>query len=226
MKRITSIILVTLFVVSLFAFVGCSNTDEMQQKIEELQATINQLSTIVTKLNAQQLTATINELSAKIEEIKAIGEQQAEQIANLQDELNYKFCGEFYTLTEAYKLGFLNDTDIKDIAYYYSDVVVDGGLNQEEDKDYTPTQKNPTELDEETKTKITKCYLYNKVENSNAIETLEIRYYYGTYNQCVVVFIYEKLQNHYIDLVFEDIKIGEQEFLRYNINSIIVWKEV
>ena len=37
MKRIVSIILVTLLVVSLFAFVGCSDTDEMQHKIEDLQ---------------------------------------------------------------------------------------------------------------------------------------------------------------------------------------------
>ena len=213
-KRITSIILVTMLVVSLFAFVGCSNTDEMQQKIEDLQQVLQTQTELLRELqntNASNATQIAN---------------LTEEIAKLQDELKYKFCGEFYTLTEAYKLGFLNDTDIKDIAYYYSDVVVDGGLNQEEGKDYTPTQKNPTELDEETKTKITKCYLYNKVENSNAIETLEIRYYYGTYNQCVVVFIYEKLQNYYIDLVFEDIKIGEQEFLRYNINFVIVWKEV
>ena len=52
-KRITSLILVTMLVVSLFAFVGCSNTDEMQQKIEELQATINQMEDEIAFLETQ-----------------------------------------------------------------------------------------------------------------------------------------------------------------------------
>ena len=50
MKRITSLILVTLLVVSLFAFVGCSNIDEMQQKIEDLQQVLQTQTEILTEL--------------------------------------------------------------------------------------------------------------------------------------------------------------------------------
>ena len=50
MKRITSLILVTLLVVSLFVFVGCSNTDEMQQKIEDLQQVLQTQTEILTEL--------------------------------------------------------------------------------------------------------------------------------------------------------------------------------
>ena len=50
MKRITSLILVTMLVVSLFVFVGCSNTDEMQQKIEDLQQVLQTQTEILTEL--------------------------------------------------------------------------------------------------------------------------------------------------------------------------------
>ena len=63
MKRIVSLILVTLLIVSLFAFVGCSNTDEMQQKIEDLQQVLQTQTEILTELqntNASNSTQIAN----------------------------------------------------------------------------------------------------------------------------------------------------------------------
>ena len=96
MKRITSLILVTLLVVSLFVFVGCSNTDEMQQKIEDLQQVLQTQTEILTGLqninasNAIQianLQAALQEQAKQIEDIQNTNANNATQIANLQTAL-------------------------------------------------------------------------------------------------------------------------------------------
>ena len=89
MKRITSIILVTLFVVSLFAFVGCSNTDEMQQKIEDLQIVLQQQTELLREL---QNTNASN--VAQIANLQTALQEQAKQIEDMQKEIEeslYKF---------------------------------------------------------------------------------------------------------------------------------------
>ena len=89
MKRITSLILVTLLVLSLFAFVGCSNTDEMQQKIEDLQIVLQQQTEILTELqNTNASNAT------QIANLQTALQEQAKQIEDMQKEIEeslYKF---------------------------------------------------------------------------------------------------------------------------------------
>ena len=81
-KRITSIILVTLLVVSLFAFVWCSNTDEMQQKIEDLQQVLQTQTEILTELqNTNAGNAT------QIANLQTALQEQAKQIEDMQKEL-------------------------------------------------------------------------------------------------------------------------------------------
>ena len=69
MKRIVSIILVTLLVISLFVFVGCSNTDETQQKIVELQIALQQQTELLIELqntnasNATQIAKLTEEIA-------------------------------------------------------------------------------------------------------------------------------------------------------------------
>ena len=75
-KRITSIILVTLLVVSLFAFVWCSNTDEMQQKIEDLQQVLQTQTEILTELQ--------NTNASNIAQIANL----TEEIVKLQEKIN------------------------------------------------------------------------------------------------------------------------------------------
>ena len=84
MKRITSIILVTMLVVSLFAFVGCSNIDETQQKIEDLQ----------------QILQTQTELLRELQNTNA---SNATQIANLTEEIANISCAVVYLLLFQYK---------------------------------------------------------------------------------------------------------------------------
>ncbi len=82
MKRITSLILVTLLVVSLFTFVGCSNTDEMQQKIEDLQRVLQTQTEILTELqntNASNI--------AQIANLQTALQEQAKQIEDIQKEI-------------------------------------------------------------------------------------------------------------------------------------------
>ena len=109
MKRITSLILVTLLVVSLFAFVGCSNTDEMQQKIEELQQVLQTQTEILTELqntNASNATQIAN---------------LTEEIAKLQDQIDtMEKMGiewfETFTMEEAYEKGIITKENLQSIA--------------------------------------------------------------------------------------------------------------
>ena len=93
-KRITSLILVTLLVVSLFVFVGCSNTDEMQQKIEELQQVLQTQTEILTGLqntNASNAIQIANLQTALQEQAKQIEDMQKEMGEIILSYLSYKF---------------------------------------------------------------------------------------------------------------------------------------
>ena len=81
-KRITSIILVTLLVVSLFAFVWCSNTDEMQQKIEDLQQVLQTQTEILTELQ----NTNVNN-ATQIANLQTALQEQAKQIEDMQKEM-------------------------------------------------------------------------------------------------------------------------------------------
>lgn len=94
----------------------------------------------------------------------------------------------FYTLTDAYKYGWLTKEDAKSIAYYHN-----GGIEGNESvmsKNYTPKPKTPEVLDEKNDLAIRQDYFNKRFGKNNPYNyTLdEIRYiYYGCYNNYAVV---------------------------------------
>ena len=120
MKRITSIILVTMLVVSLFAFVGCSNSNEMQQKIEELQATVKQLSINVSKLTEEitKLQEKLNNLTnATMERLKeeAIWELEAYVNNKGEDKYTEENWSEIENILTEFKTKVSNVTTIEEL---------------------------------------------------------------------------------------------------------------
>ena len=96
-KRIISIVLVVFMALSLFAFVGCSNREEMQQRISDLQQQITELQSLL-----QQQTALLAELQsantemtnaqtatiAQITELQGQLQSQAEKVTKIEDTIN------------------------------------------------------------------------------------------------------------------------------------------
>ena len=96
-KRIISIVLVVFMVLSLFAFVGCSNRKETQQRISDLQQQMAELQSLL-----QQQTALLAELQSanteltnaqtatisQITELQGQLQSQAEKVTKLEDRLN------------------------------------------------------------------------------------------------------------------------------------------
>lgn len=140
--------------------------------------------------------------------------------------VNYRSYGEFYSLPEAYDMGLLNDDDVKNIAYYYGEVVINGGMNSEERKTFEQTIKNPIFINNKTQTKIKKSYLHNVLKNPfYPLNDIEIKYYYGYYNNCIVLYLETPNKGQKVDPYFEDIIIGTQEFNSYCSTYITVWIE-
>ena len=156
-KRITSIILVTLLVVSLFAFVGCSNTDEMQQKIEDLQQVLQTQTELLRELqntNASNATQIAN---------------LTEEIAKLQDQIDtMEKMGiewfETFTMEEAYEKGIITKENLQSIADLYNS--------------YTSLPLSELDADVVKRIKITNLYKINE-----AIATIDdvILEFYGVF---------------------------------------------
>ena len=125
--------------------------------------------------------------------------------------------GELYTLHEAYNNGWLTEDDIKNIAYYYREDVIDGGL---EDEKYLPISKKPEELNFTVKNKIKKAYVHKYDAN---FFTLQINNYYGTYNNYVVVHMQGLTFTS--DILYEDITLGNVTIRSYAPHLIQVWHE-
>ena len=110
-KRIISIVLVVFMALSLFAFAGCSNREETQQRISDLQQQITELQSLLQQqtallvelqsantemTNAQTaIIAQITELTnaqtatiAQITELQGQLQSQAEKVTTLEDALN------------------------------------------------------------------------------------------------------------------------------------------
>ena len=112
-------------------------------------------------------------------------------------------AGRFYTLREAYESGLLTSRDIMDIAYYYRDVTMDGGLDDDIRENYTPTPKSPEKLSDRTVTTIKKTYRRDILKRNTAtLKKISVGYYYGTYGDCIVVSVTDRFA--FYDYQFDD----------------------
>ena len=157
-KRITSLILVTLLVVSLFAFVGCSNTDEMQRKIEELQIVLQQQTELLREL---QNTNASNAMQIA---------NLTEEIAKLQDQIDtMEKMGiewfETFTMEEAYEKGIITKENLQSIADLYNS--------------YTSLPLSELDADVVKRIKITKLYKIN--EAIATIDDVRLEGFYGVF---------------------------------------------
>jgi len=129
--------------------------------------------------------------------------------------------GKMYTLQEAYDLGFLTTEDLMDISYHRHGVV----LNEDyEEIEYTPT-KTPETLSPKTENEIKRAVLAHAREagmKDVKIEDIEIRAYYGTYNDCVAVRIRQYW--HGVSL-FDDEVIGGIMCKDLNKQLTLIWKK-
>ena len=161
-KRITSLILVTLLVVSLFAFVGCSNTDEMQQKIEDLQQVLQTQTEILTELQ--------NTNASNIAQIANL----TEEIAKLQDQIDtMEKMGiewfEVYCLCELYS------------DYGEGEVLSTNDLDTISDLYYNNKPLPLSQLDVDVIKKIKITFLGNMNLSIEEFDELYIDEYYGSY---------------------------------------------
>ena len=97
--------------------------------------------------------------------------------------------GKFYTLQEAYELGFLSENDLKSIAYYNN-----GGRANNENKieeDFVPDPLNPKTIPADIQKNIKSDYIYynESLDNKTKESEVKIKYYYGKYNNCYIVIL-------------------------------------
>ncbi len=128
--------------------------------------------------------------------------------------------GDFYTLQEAYNLELLTRDDLKSIAYYHN--------GTGDDESFVPLPKTPETLSVETENAIkeTRAYDFRNMGThpikDAKIEDITIHKYYGTYNDCVAVMMYD--YNCY-PAVMRDDSIAGVLFNYSDGNSILIWKD-
>lgn len=123
--------------------------------------------------------------------------------------------GELYRLDEAYANGWLSQEDLQNISFYY---------NGTEYTDFVPAPKNPAVLSKDTEKKIKKTHLrkLKKDMPDATVDNIEIAAYYGTYGDCVAVYVRDDLIMY--DLLFSEKEIiGGVEFYNYCAGLISVW---
>lgn len=139
---------------------------------------------------------------------------------------NPQKLGDFYKLEEAYEQGFISHNDLLNIAYY-NHQKYDFAEYEWNDPNFIPSLKNPETLSENTQNAIKETYAYNlKTQNDmNNIskDYIDIAYYYGTYNDWIVVEMRDR--GIHVD-AFSTIKIGEMDFTIADGFPIMVWKEL
>lgn len=123
--------------------------------------------------------------------------------------------GELMLLEEAYEAGYINDEQLKSIAFYYQGTRESG---------FEPIVKNPKKISLINEQRIKKLYADKYLDFSIfSMFTVEILDYYGTYNECVALDITDNI--YLYDLVIEDeYKIGDVIFYNYCIRDIMVAK--
>ena len=132
-----------------------------------------------------------------------------------------KSVGSFYSLDEAYENGWLTQTDLKNIAYYFH---TQGGDAERVDETFTPSPKSPEMLDEDTQNKLRRTYLDEVIDMPEGSFTrVFLSDYYGTYNACVAVNITDDY--HAYDYVIEaEHSVGGVCFYNYAAAFIQIWR--
>jgi hypothetical protein len=137
--------------------------------------------------------------------------------------------GDFFTLQEAYDLGYLTVQDLESIAYYCN-----GGLRwyetddildpwkSEPITDYEPIAKNPEILGAETENKIKQTWIYYLNDNLTIPSDVTIDYY-GTHNNCVAIWL-TATHYGYTQAIWYSTVAGVT-FCYNNGNSIKIWVE-
>ena len=194
-KKVFSILVA---MVVLFAIFACNDNSDLLKKIDELESTVQSQSDKISELEGKNKEQT-DKLS-ELEEQLAKKEEQNRQLTDKIEELveqniesviqNSVHSGEFTDLEIAYENGWLTRDDIMHIAYYcWHGKVIEGTLNDKStwhEVDFVPT-KQITELSDTTINAIKEAYKnYYEISSEGYVD---LRGYYGTYNNCVVITI-------------------------------------
>ncbi len=129
-----------------------------------------------------------------------------------------------YTLDEAYQYGWITESDLQSIAYYYHEHRHEEDWDKLLPDDFTPKQKDPETL-EEFETQIKTDYL-NKVINvpNGSFDQVDLYAYYGAYYDCFAIEITDTYFL-YDYLIEPEHKIGNVTFLRYSNAFVRIWKK-
>ena len=131
--------------------------------------------------------------------------------------------GEFYSLQQAYEVGWLTKEDLKSIAYYHN-----GGIEGNEEvmgADFEPQPKMPKVIDKMTELSIKQTYCNNLREESNAKPSgVTIERYYGAYSNCYAVVLDSIYIDHYANVVDEWKAVGEIQIHYTDHFFMTIWK--
>lgn len=129
--------------------------------------------------------------------------------------------GAFYSLDEAYDNGWLTQENLKNIAYYYNSY---SAPDLEPDDTFIPEPIDPNQLDNQKIRKMKRRYSKHSIKDVRIpLRFITVVKYYGTYNECDVVWITDSYVLY--DLLFEEEKqIGGVKFYNYCGAEISVWR--
>ena len=118
-----------------------------------------------------------------------------------------KDAGIFYSLDDAYSLGFLTKNNLQTISNYHNN-----GL--------TPPEK----LDDKSEKKLKQDYLtkVRQTHSEASLDDISIIYYYGKYNDCIAVMVSDSYTDY--SEALREILVAEILFKYKNGNNIIIWK--
>lgn len=161
-----------------------------------------------------------------------VGENQTDGQDKTDDRAEIA-TGTFYTVTEAYKKGYLTREQVMSIAYYHNekyDFVSDyyyqsGKVSNEEirDETYTPIPITPEKLSTDTENSIKQTYLdlYYKDKDYAELSGVRIDSYYGTFDGCVAVMITDNYSETTSALRVEE--VADIGICYNNGNRILIW---
>ena len=126
-KRFLTLLLSATMLFSVAGFSACTN-GELEAKIAELQAQITELQE-----QNEELQASVEEQQTQIADLEQENQELEEEIEYLEGQISENIVsGTFYSLEEAYDLGYINKNDLMHIVYYYRRtvyVVADNSTN-------------------------------------------------------------------------------------------------
>lgn len=125
--------------------------------------------------------------------------------------------GEFYSLQEAYVNGWLSVEELQSIAYYYQG---------NEDESFVPIVLNPEKLSAEAEESIKKTHL-QEIKHDYPFANIRgvyIEEYFGTYGDCIAVYVRDDYRK--IDvLVVPETEIGGIVFYGLTMPGLMIWRK-